>query len=125
MTNELDEARAAVGKAWFAGGKTLAEAIRFKCSTLERWAEPVRQWPPKRGILRKRDARWHFGTWIAPGLHGGGSASVDVWRAASGECLVGIHASANLTVEQARMIGEALLAAADCAAAEDASGVGP
>lgn len=92
----------------------------------------VPAWPPK-GVHRKHvraigpdghDADWHFGTWIQCGLAGGGSVSVDAWRSASGECFVGINACSNLTVEQARELARTILSAAECAVAEDASGVG-
>jgi hypothetical protein len=40
MRGELDQARAAVGEAWFAGGATLAEAIQRKCRALESLGNP-------------------------------------------------------------------------------------
>jgi hypothetical protein len=82
----------------------------------------VPAWPPK-GVHRKHVRAWHFGTWIQCGLAGGGSVSVDAWRSASGECFVGINACSNLTVEQARELARTILSAAECAVAEDASGV--
>ena len=123
IQSEIDEARAAVGGAWLAGESSLAEAIRLKTSFLERIEDTP--WPPRRGLLRQRDARWHYGTWLLPGLAGGGRGSVDVWRAADGSCLVGAMVEANMTPEQAEMLAQALQGAAAKARAEDAGGVLP
>lgn len=120
LREDMDDAAAAVGPAWFCRGRTLAQAIRAKCAMLE--DRPT--WPPKRGLLRQRDARWHFGTWLCPGLSGGGRASVDIWRAADGSVLVGSFVEANMTPDQADILADALAAAADKARAENMAGAG-
>jgi len=82
------------------------------------------EWPPKHsvaiggGVFSKGSPSWDFGVWRQSGLDGGGRASVQVWKTHNGECLVGVSAMANLDVDQARHLAEALLAAADCACAE-------
>lgn len=88
------------------------------------------EWPPKHsvsiggGVFSQGAPSWDFGIWRQSGLDGGGRASVQVWRCHSGECLVGVAAMANLDVDQARALAEALLAAADCASAESCDGAG-
>ena len=68
------------------------------------------------------DKGWDLGTWRQAGLSGGGHASAQVWRYHDGSCLVGTHASANLTPAQARQLAGVLMAAADMAEAQDARG---
>ena len=123
LQSEVASARLEGGGAWFHTGSSLAEAIRLKTSALERIEETP--WPHRRGLLRQRDARWHYGTWLLPGLAGGGRGSVDVWRAADGSCLVGAMVEANMTPDQAEMLAQALQGAAATARAEDASGALP
>ena len=66
---------------------------------------------------------WDYGTWRGAGVAGGGHASAQVWRYHDGACLVGVHACANLTPEQARQLARVLSDAADKAETEDASPV--
>ena len=68
------------------------------------------------------DKGWDFGTWRQAGLSGGGHASAQVWRYHDGSCLVGTHASANLTPAQARQLARVLMAAADKADSESMDG---
>ena len=96
---------------------TRKAALCPRCGGHGGWIEDS-PWPPRRGLLRQRDARWHYGTWLVPGLAGGGRGSVDVWRAADGSCLVGAMVEANITPDQAEMLAQALQGAAAKARAE-------
>ena len=64
------------------------------------------------------DKGWDYGTWRQAGIAGGGYASAQVWRYHDGSSLVGVHACANLTPDQARQLARVLSDAADKAEAE-------
>lgn len=78
---ELDAARAAVGEAWFAGGVTLAEAIRRKCRALEGDAEHWRRAAEARALRAEEGdhALHRFAALAAAKNEGRSAITLTVW----------------------------------------------